>query len=58
MKCVMCEKEFDPSFDFIEDLEACEALSFFMDDLDAICGDCAWTAIDKIHEYADSLRRN
>lgn len=54
----MCEKEFDPSFDFIEDLEACEALSFFMDDLDAICGDCAWTAIDKIHEYADSLRRN
>lgn len=56
MICGMCGKEFDPAFDFIADLEACEALSFIMD-IEDVCADCAWTAIDKLHEYAESLKR-
>lgn len=45
MKCSRCKKEFDPSMDFIENEEACEAVMFFAD-TDNLCSSCGWDLID------------
>ena len=51
MKCEMCGKEFDSSYDFIEDEEAVTALNHFVE-TERLCGNCGWKLIDEITEFA------
>jgi len=49
-QCIKCQKQFDPGYDFCEDIEACEAIMYFAD-IEDFCGDCTWALINDIHEF-------
>lgn len=47
MKCKHCKKEYDPSFDFIEDIETYDALICFAD-INELCSNCCWKLVDEL----------
>lgn len=47
MKCSVCGKEYDPSMEFVEDVELLEAMDFFID-IESTCPDCVYSIRDKI----------
>lgn len=53
MKCKICQKEFDSSYDFIENIEALEALTYFVE-TESICSKCSYDLLDDITEFANN----
>lgn len=47
MKCYKCGKEFDPSMDFVEDVDLLEALDYFIA-IDGMCSTCMYALRDKL----------
>ena len=51
-KCKVCNKEYDESMDFVEDVEMLEALDFFVD-IESICPDCLYKIKDEIEKMTE-----
>ena len=47
IKCRICGQEFDPSFDFLEDMDALDALMFFVN-IDELCIECTENLLNEI----------
>lgn len=55
MICQVCKKEYDPSMEFVEDVELLEAISYFID-IEKTCPDCIYKFKDKIEEFVEGLK--
>lgn len=47
--CNHCSREYDPSYDFIEDYETIEALSFFINS-DNYCSTCLYSLHEQLKD--------
>ena len=52
MICKKCNKEYDSSMDFIEEIELLEAMDYFVD-IESICPDCIYKLRDKFEEIVE-----
>jgi hypothetical protein len=50
MLCEICEREYDPSMEFVEDVHLLEAMDYFID-IESTCPDCIYKIRDKIEEF-------
>lgn len=51
-QCVSCKKKFNPSYDFLEDLEAFEAITYFTE-IENLCEKCTRKLISDIIKFVN-----
>ena len=56
-KCGICNKEYDPEMDFVEDIELLEALQRYID-IDTTCSECVYEIDDKISDFVNQEINN
>jgi tRNA(Ser,Leu) C12 N-acetylase TAN1 len=49
-KCKRCKREYDPSFEFVEEVELLETLDRYIE-LDDYCPDCLYELDDKVGNF-------
>ena len=54
MKCTKCGTEFDPAYDFVDDVDLLEGLLAFCKEAEYWCSDCCYEVIEKMDEVVDN----
>jgi hypothetical protein len=58
IQCCRCHKSFDPSYEFIEDINLCEVLLYYLDsDMDNFCPECLEEFNNQITTAAEEFKR-
>ncbi len=52
MICKECNRIYDPSMEFVEDVELLEAMSYFID-IEVVCPECIYDLRDKIERMVE-----
>lgn len=55
--CKKCKKEYDPAYDFIEEIELLEALNYFID-IENHCSLCLYDLRDRISDSVNHFVNN
>ena len=51
-KCNKCDREYDPSYEFVEEVELLESVQRYLD-VDNYCPDCLYDLDDKLSDFTD-----
>ena len=54
MVCKVCNRMYDPSMEFVEDVELLEAINYFID-IEVVCPECIYKVRDDIERVTEGI---
>lgn len=50
--CIYCNREYDPSMEFVEDVQLLEAMDYFID-IENVCPECIYDIRDEFEKHVE-----